>query len=263
VFDTLSRCSLGADANNQKDMGFILESLDTVRRETGATVLAVHHTNATGGRERGSTVIRGGMNVMMEVSKEDDLIVLSCAKVKDSAEFSSLYLKPVPVDIDEENPVPVLVPADKRVQTQADKLSSLQLEILRATGLEMFNESGIKSSQLDELLPQSTKRASKYYSLNNLIRLGYVEPHEKGDPYCITESGRLKLSNAENAAATSKSNMSKASPTSFIWTLPESCPMSSPIPHTSECGIDQTLDNQPVSDAPKPATQQTIDRSSC
>jgi hypothetical protein len=242
VFDTLSRCSLGADENNQKDMGFVLEALDKVRRETSATVIAVHHTNATGGRERGSTVIRGGMTVMLEVSKEDDLIAVSCAKVKDSSEFAALYLKPVLVDIGEEAPVPVLIPAEKRIQTSTDKLSSLQLEILRAVGMEMFAVSGIKSNQLDELLPPSTKRASKYYSLNNLIRLGYVAPHEKGDPYKITETGRLKLSNAENAVVSIKSNMSKASPSPFIWTLPEPCPMSSPIPHTYRCGMDRTLD---------------------
>jgi hypothetical protein len=246
VFDTLSRCSLGADENNQKDMGFILESLDSVRRETGATVIAVHHTNAIGGRERGSTVVRGGMDVMLEVSKEDDLIAVSCAKVKDSAEFNTLYLKPVLVEIDEEQPVPVLIPASKQVQTQADKLSTLQLEILRAVGMDMFKVSGIKSSQLDELLPTATKRASKYYSLNNLIRLGYVEPHEKGDPYLITGAGRTKLSNAENAMTTSMSNMSKSSLNPYIWTLPESCPMSSLIPHSLECGIDCTLDNRPT-----------------
>ena len=244
VFDTLSRCSLGADENNQKDMGFILDSLDSVRRETGATVIAVHHTNANGARERGSTVVRGGMDVMMEVSKEDDLIAVSCSKVKDSAEFNTLYLKPVLVEIDEERPVPVLIPAAKQVQTQADKLSTMQLDILRAVGMEMFKVSGIRSSQLDELLPPTVKRASKYYSLNNLIRLGYVAPHDKGDPYLITDAGRLKLSNAENAMTTAMSNMSKASLSPFIWTLPESCPMSSLIPHTSGCGIDKTLDNK-------------------
>ncbi len=244
VFDTLSRCSLGADENNQKDMGIILESLDRVRRDTGATVVAVHHTNAAGARERGSTVIRGGMTVMLEVSKEDDLIAVSCAKVKDSAEFDTLYLKPVLVDIGEELPVPVLVPAEKRVQTREDKLSSMQLEILRSVGMEMFAESGIKSSQLDELLPPGTKRSSKYHSLNALIRLGYVSPHEKGDPYVITEAGRLKLSNAESAAVSVKSNMSKASPNPFIWTLPEACPMYSPVPHTSGCGTDKTLDTR-------------------
>lgn len=251
VFDTLSRCSLGADENNQKDMGFILEALDTVRRETGATVVAIHHTNAGGSRERGSTVIRGGMDMMLEVSKEDDLIAVSCAKVKDSAEFDTVFFKSVLVDIGEEAPVPVLVPAEKRVQTQSDKLSSLQLDILRAVGMEMFKVSGIKSSQLDEILPPGTKRASKYYSLNNLIRLGYVAPHEKGDPYQITDAGRLKLSHAENATLSIKSNLSNSSPTPFLWTLPESCPMSSPIPHTSGCGIDWTLDNR--------ATEQTTD----
>jgi hypothetical protein len=148
-----------------------------------------------------------------------------------------LYLKPVLVEIGEEQPVPVLIPAARQVQTQADKLSSLQLEILRAVGMEMFKVSGIKCNQLDELLPPTTKRASKYYSLNNLIRLGYVAPHDKGDPYCITDAGRLKLSNAENVIATSMSNLSKPDPTVFIWTLPESCPMSSPIPHFEVCGI--------------------------
>ncbi len=241
VFDTLSRCSLGADENNQKDMGFILEALDLVRRETGAAVVAVHHTNAAGARERGSTVIRGGMDVMIEVSKDDDLISVSCSKMKDAGEFESIFLKPVLVDIGEENPVPVLIPAEKRIQTQADKLTTLQMEILRAVGMEMFAVSGIKSNQLDELLPPTTKRASKYHSLNTLIRLGYVEPHVKGDPYHITETGRLKLSNAENSIVASKSNASKGNPSPFIWTLPDLSPMSSPIPH-SRCGMDETLD---------------------
>ncbi len=35
----------------------------------------------------------------------------------------------------------------------------------------------------------------------------------------ITEAGRLKLSNAENAVLSVKSNMSKSSPNPFIWTL--------------------------------------------
>src|SRR5215475_4954730 len=243
VFDTLSRCSLGADENSQKDMNFILDALDRVRRETGATVVAVHHTNATGFRERGSTVIRGGMDVMLEISKDDELVVVSCSKMKDAADFEPIYLKPVLVDIGEQTPVPVLIPAEKRIQTQADKLTPLQLEILKAIGMEMFAESGIRSSQLDEILSPTTKRASKYHSLNTLIRLGYVKPHTKGDPYHITDEGRQKLSNAESRMTSSKSNESKAGPSLFIWTLPEPSPMSSPVPHTQKCGTDETLDN--------------------
>jgi hypothetical protein len=235
-------------------MGFILEALDLVRRETGSAVVAVHHTNAAGARERGSTVIRGGMDVMLEVSKDDDLISVSCSKMKDAGEFEPIFLKPVLVDIGEENPVPVLIPAEKRIQTQTDKLTTLQMEILRAVGMEMFAVSGIKSNQLDELLPPSTKRASKYHSLNTLIRLGYVEPHVKGERYRITEAGRLKLSNAETSSLASKSNVSKGSPSPFIWTLPDPSPMSSPIPHITGCGMDETLDkgrrSQPTWETP-------------
>jgi len=253
VFDTLSRCSLGADENSQKDMGFILESLDKVRRETGAAVAVVHHMNAAGSRERGSSVIRGGMDVMIEVSQDDDLIVVTSSKMKDAEKFYSVYLKPVMVDIGEGKSVPVLIPAERRIQTQADKLTPLQFEILKAVGMDMFAESGIKSSQLDEILPGDTKRASKYYGLNMLIRLGYVKPHIKGDPYHITEVGREKLSKAESGTLTGKSNMSKPSPTLSIWTLPDSCPMSSPNPHTSGCGLDKTLDKPEDNGSTEPA----------
>jgi hypothetical protein len=194
------------------------------------------------------------MDVMIEVSKDDDLVVVSCAKMKDASEFDSIFLKPVLVNIGEEKPVPVLVPAERRIQTQADKLTSLQMEILRAVGMEMFAVSGIKSNQLDEILSPTTKRASKYHSLNTLIRLGYVEPHVKGDPYKITEAGRLKLSNAESSAVASKSNMSKANPSPFIWTLADPGLMSSPIPHTSKCGMDETLDQ---TNSPKQANAQS------
>src|SRR5262249_53834625 len=116
------------------------------------------------------------------------------------------------------------------------------MEILRAVGMEMFALSGIKSNQLDEILSPSTKRASKYHSLNTLIRLGYIEPHVKGDPYKITEAGRLKLSNAEGSIVAAKSKESKASPSPFIWNLPDPGLMSSPIPHLIKGGMDQTSD---------------------
>jgi hypothetical protein len=257
VFDTLSRCCLGADENSQKDMNFILESLDIIRRETGATVVAVHHTNASGLRECGSTVIRGGMDVMLDVSRDDDLIVVTCAKMKDAPEFSPMFFKGVSIDIGEDKPVPVLVPAERVIQTPADSLTPVQLEILRAVGMEMFSESGIKSSQLDELLPEGTKRSTKYHSLNTLIRLGYVQPHTKGDPYCMTDAGRLKLSNALESSVTAKSNVSKRGPSVFIWTLPDGCPMSSPIPHSSECGMDWTSDSSSGAARVDEAIQQT------
>jgi hypothetical protein len=157
-----------------------------------------------------------------------------------------LYLRPVAVDIGETKTVPVLIPAARRTQTPDDKLTPLQLDILKAVGMEMFAESGIKSNQLDEILPAATKRASKYHSLNTLIRLGYIKPHVKGDPYHITEAGRQKLSEAEYSLTATMSNQSKTSPSMSIWTLPDSSPMSSPTPHTSGCGMDETSDQSVI-----------------
>src|SRR5258708_26843898 len=139
--------------------------------------------------------------------------------MKDGEEVELIYLKPVLIEICEESPVPVLIPAEKRIQTQIDKLTALQLEILKAIGMEMFAESGIKSNQLDEILSPTTKRASKYHSLNTLIRLGYVKPHTKGDPYHMTDEGRQTLSIVASRTVSGKSNESKAIQQLFIWTL--------------------------------------------
>jgi len=38
------------------------------------------------------------------------------------------------IDIGEDQSIPVLIPAEKRLQTPADRLSTLQLDILRAVG---------------------------------------------------------------------------------------------------------------------------------
>src|SRR5262249_15808912 len=74
--------------------------------------------------------------------------------------------------------------------------------------------------------------------------------HVKGDPYKITEAGRLKLSNAESGILASKSKQSKASPNPVIWTLPDPSLISSPIPYTSQCGMDQTSDQTDTTQAP-------------
>src|SRR5262245_55472585 len=61
VFDSLARCCLGGDENTARDMGLLVSSTDTIRRDTGAAVLLVHHTGTKSrARERGSSALRGG-----------------------------------------------------------------------------------------------------------------------------------------------------------------------------------------------------------
>jgi len=52
VGDTLARMSAGANENTGEDMGPVMEKFDAVARETGASVLIIHHSGKN--KERGS-----------------------------------------------------------------------------------------------------------------------------------------------------------------------------------------------------------------
>ncbi len=93
VLDTLSRCLVGADENGQRDMTRVVDSLDAIRKATGATVLLVHHTRKAGDTERGSTVLRGAVDLMMGLVKAKGHIALSVAKVNDFSPFGELRLR--------------------------------------------------------------------------------------------------------------------------------------------------------------------------
>ena len=66
VVDTLAR-NFDGDENQQEDMGRFIAGVDRFRNECGSSVLVVHHTNSSEGRERGSTAFRGASDTMIAV----------------------------------------------------------------------------------------------------------------------------------------------------------------------------------------------------
>lgn len=110
VFDTLIRCSFGSDENSSRDMNMITDSADRIRRETGATVLLVHHTGKAGDAERGSSALRSNVWGMLKLQPEPGhpgVIRLSSDKMRDAPDItpSRWRLEPVGDSC-------VLVPAD-------------------------------------------------------------------------------------------------------------------------------------------------------
>ena len=67
--DTVSRVLPGAEENLQKDMTLFVLACDAVRQRFGATVVGIHHT-ARAGNMRGSTVIPGAGDFIIEVRRE-------------------------------------------------------------------------------------------------------------------------------------------------------------------------------------------------
>lgn len=100
VFDTLSR-SMGNGDENGPDMAYFVDRVIHLANERSMSALIVHHTNATGDRERGHTAFRANLDAMFSCKAErngDGRIVrlaLENNKQKDDAEAGTLYLAPV------------------------------------------------------------------------------------------------------------------------------------------------------------------------
>lgn len=67
--DTVSKVLPGAEENLQKDMTLFVQACARLRERYGVIVIGIHHTNAQGGF-RGSTVIPGAGDFIIEVKRE-------------------------------------------------------------------------------------------------------------------------------------------------------------------------------------------------
>ena len=67
--DTVSRVLPGAEENLQKDMSLFIAACDAVRQRFAATVFGLHHTSRNGNM-RGSTVMPGAGDFVIEVRRE-------------------------------------------------------------------------------------------------------------------------------------------------------------------------------------------------
>jgi hypothetical protein len=84
VLDTQAMVTIGMDENSAQDMGVFIEAVKLLAAETGATVLIVHHSGVKGGRARGSTSVRGAMDVEIEASMTGVTCTMSSTKQKNT-----------------------------------------------------------------------------------------------------------------------------------------------------------------------------------
>ncbi len=104
VIDTLARSFGGGEENASADMGEFVDQITRLAKGRQMAALVVHHTSATGTRERGHTSFRGGLDAMFKCTAENDKdsgrilrIELKNDKQKDGANTPSIYLRPVDV----------------------------------------------------------------------------------------------------------------------------------------------------------------------
>lgn len=88
VLDTLHKMAPGAEEQSSKEMGMVLAIIDRLRRETGATILLIHHTGHAGERSRGSSAIEDDIDASWVITLDSEdrrtaVRTLAHRKVKD------------------------------------------------------------------------------------------------------------------------------------------------------------------------------------
>lgn len=116
VVDTVSRY-LDGDENKQECMREFVNALDAMKTHWGCAVVALHHKSkpqATGlnGTVRGSTVLPGAADVMLELSKKEDsnVLTIKASKLKDldTRSFHPSVLEGMPVHAKHDTGLPIL-----------------------------------------------------------------------------------------------------------------------------------------------------------
>jgi hypothetical protein len=84
IIDALVNIMPGCDENNVLSVQPVLDNLRYLARQTGATVVVIHHTNKQG-IFRGSTSLSSGVDhlLLVESSPQEDLVELTTVKARD------------------------------------------------------------------------------------------------------------------------------------------------------------------------------------
>jgi hypothetical protein len=185
VFDTLVNCTPGADENSTKDMGRAMQVCQHMVRECDTSVLLVHHKTKSGEWERGSTVLRAAMDVMVEIDERDGLFTVSCGKTKDAAPFPQRHYRLQPLAGSG-----VLVPTNPVEWRDYHRpLNGPERAVLAAMAEDEFVGKGVRVPDLAAQLPTITER-TLYRALRTLKRRGLVEQAQARAPYALAEKGR-------------------------------------------------------------------------
>ncbi len=98
VLDTLARCMPGGDENSSQDMGMFIAGVDRLARELRCSVLILHHTTKDGSIERGSSALRGALDVLLRSRLKDGFLTITFDKCRDFETPKPLSLKLEPCD---------------------------------------------------------------------------------------------------------------------------------------------------------------------
>lgn len=127
VIDTVSRAISGQDENKQEAMSLFVDGCAEIQTHTNGAVIGVHHAGKDKEKGmRGSTVLLGGCDASIKVSKDERAVTLNVEKQKDDEEAAPIYLtmKKVEWQTGLEKPLSTLVPEKSQKPLMIEKTLS-------------------------------------------------------------------------------------------------------------------------------------------
>lgn len=200
VIDTMSRSIGLKDTNKPVDMVQVYNVCTALATKYNCAIVIVHHTNAEGRRATGSERIKDSTDMMIRLTRVDDVIEVECKKAKDASVFKPFHLKEVQIPLGYTNNLGeqvtslVLEPAERVVR---DDLTELQAGVLREAALEP----SLSYSEMADVL--ETSRNSIASAIRKVTRKGYLVRTNNGLE--LTPSGERVLDQFESDSLDSPS----------------------------------------------------------
>ena len=140
ILDTLARNFGSGDENSTQDMNRFVAAVDTLRKATGAHVMAIHHTGKEASKgARGSSVLRAAVDTEIEIDRTEgtNCVTLSLTKQKDAEEIQPMLFEMVKAEAVDPVSGEVLasvVPSIREANSTPRTLTPNALAILDALG---------------------------------------------------------------------------------------------------------------------------------
>ncbi len=214
IVDTMARSMLGGDENSAKDVGLFVEGCAILQRTLGAAVLVVHHTGKAGDY-RGSSALRGAADMMIELQNDDGLITMICKKTKDTAPFPSRYMRLMVY-----GDSCVVLPASKVDTRRSETLTTRQVQVLDVLGMSIFEATGASGKHIIDMTGIPYRSAYRILDELRDRPIPLVAQAAKGDPFYISEDGKLALQKAKQLGDVPHE---KAAPQAVVPVVPTLC----------------------------------------
>lgn len=203
ILDTQARVSVGMDENSNTDAGVFVESMESLRRLTGACIILVHHTPKDGTKTlRGASALDGAATTEICVYKNKGVVHVENVKQKNGEAFEPKEGVFASIDVsefaqDEHSPGTSAVVVDPKEARQEDGVLALAdiseltpaveniLDLVEATVLSETEPyvKGISANALRPMIKQGEKGVGPgtlTQALEYLAHRGRLE-HYKGD----------------------------------------------------------------------------------